>query len=120
MSIRKGTLTERQKKFVEAYLICGNYCEAARRAGFKSTYAQGALRHPSVQKYLEKRRKEIFGEEDFTKEVVAVIARVAAGDVLAAEELPSLCEFDKETNKLVFKEKVLIAAEEILKKAAGV
>lgn len=51
----KGTLTPRQKKMVEEYIICGCKRQAAIRAGFQANYAEGAFKQPSVQAYLAER-----------------------------------------------------------------
>lgn len=61
----KGKLTERQRRFVNLYLELGNASEAAEQAGFKRSYAQGAMRQPAVQAYLQERRKTmpVQGEE---------------------------------------------------------
>ena len=48
-------LTERQRRFADLYLKLGNACQAAEEAGFKRSYAQGAMRQPAVKAYLEKR-----------------------------------------------------------------
>lgn len=52
-------LTERQRRFVELYLQLGNASEAAEQAGFKRSYAQGAMRQAAVQAYLQQRLREI-------------------------------------------------------------
>ena len=59
---RTGRLTERQERFAEEYIQCGNASEAARRAGFVLEYAQVALRQPAVQAHIEKLRKEVYGD----------------------------------------------------------
>lgn len=66
MGHKAGTLTFRQKKMVDEYLICGNKCEAAERAGYKRNYAQGAFLQSAVKEYLQKRLEEI-GNVDIVK-----------------------------------------------------
>lgn len=59
-------LTERQRRFVEAYLgeACGNGTKAAGIAGYSGTYgtlavtANGLLKHPKVSAAIEKARRE--------------------------------------------------------------
>ena len=51
-------LTNRQRKFADLYLELGNASEAAVQAGFKRSYAQGAMRQPAVKAYMEKRLEE--------------------------------------------------------------
>lgn len=51
----RGKLNSRQRKFVDLYLEFGNAAEAAERAGFKRSYAQGAMRQPAVKAYMEER-----------------------------------------------------------------
>ena len=48
-------LTERQRRFADLYLELGNAAEAAERAGFKRSYAQGAKRQPAVQADMKQR-----------------------------------------------------------------
>lgn len=55
MEERKAKLTERQRRFAEYYLQLGNASEAAEKAGFKRSYAQGAKRQPAVQDYMRDR-----------------------------------------------------------------
>ncbi len=58
MENRAGRLTERQRRFADLYLELGNAAEAAERAGFKRSYAQGAKRQPAVQGYMQERLRE--------------------------------------------------------------
>ena len=51
----EAKLTNRQRKFADLYLELGNAAEAAERAGFKRSYAQGAMRQPAVKKYMQER-----------------------------------------------------------------
>lgn len=59
---RKGVLTERQERFAEEYIQCGNAQEAARRAGFVIEYAYRALRQPAVQQYIKQLRGELMND----------------------------------------------------------
>ena len=51
----KGKLTDRQRRFADLYLELGNAAEAAERAGFKRSYAQGAMRQEAVKEYMAQR-----------------------------------------------------------------
>lgn len=59
---RKGRLTERQARFAEEFLACGNACEAARRAGMVNEYAVIARKQPAVQQYLDELRPQLYGD----------------------------------------------------------
>ncbi|WP_301859560.1 terminase small subunit [uncultured Megasphaera sp.] len=56
-------LTERQRRFVEAYIETGNATEAARRAGYSEKTArvtgQENLLKPAIQQAIDSRMKEI-------------------------------------------------------------
>ena len=56
MSVKKHSLTDRQRKFAEAYFELGNAVKAAEKAGFKPQYAQAAKSQPAVQEYLNELR----------------------------------------------------------------
>ena len=51
------SLNQRQKKFCELYISCGNATEAAKAAGYseKTAYSIGAenLKKPEIQKYIK-------------------------------------------------------------------
>ena len=59
-------MTERQKRFVDAYIKTGNASEAARLAGYakKNSDVDGAklLVNPSISREIEKRLKEMESE----------------------------------------------------------
>ena len=80
--MEQGTrgLTERQRRFADYYLELGNAAEAAERAGFKRSYAQGAKRQPAVQAYMHKRLSEA-RERDIASadEVLAFLTDVMRG-----------------------------------------
>ena len=59
MEKRAGRLTERQRRFADLYLELGNASQAAEKAGFKRSYAQGAKRQPAVQAYMKERLQEV-------------------------------------------------------------
>ena len=57
------SLTEKQRRFVNAYIKTGNAAEAARQAGYKASNAdvigRENLRKPTVRKALDARLKEL-------------------------------------------------------------
>lgn len=82
MEERKAKLTERQRRFAEYYLQLGNASEAAEKAGFKRSYAQGAKRQPAVQDYMRDRlrraqEKEIASAND----VLEFLTEVMRGEI---------------------------------------
>jgi phage terminase small subunit len=79
-------LTEKQKKFVNEYLIDLNATQAAIRAGYsKKTAAEQAvrlLRNVNVQTYLQKRQKELQKHISITPErVIDELAHIAFDDI---------------------------------------
>ena len=73
-------LTERQRKFADLYLQLGNASEAAERAGFKRSYAQGAKRQPAVRAYMNERLKQAQNKNIATAdEVLAFLTDVMRG-----------------------------------------
>lgn len=58
-SAKQKKLTNRQRKFVDLYLQLGNAAEAAEQAGFKRSYAQGAMRQEAVKEYMNRRMEEM-------------------------------------------------------------
>lgn len=82
MSIVKHKLTERQRRFVDAYLEFGSARKAATAAGFKVSYAQAAKRQPAVQAYLEERRKQMPVQ---CAEALNFLAAVMRGNLKASD-----------------------------------
>lgn len=74
----KGNLTERQRRFAEAYLEHGNYAKAAEEAGYSPAYAQFAARQPAVKAFLEERRKQLPVQ---TTEVINFLVGVMRGTI---------------------------------------
>lgn len=82
MSERAGKLTERQRKFVELYLQLGNAAEAAEQAGFKRSYAQGAMRQTAVRAYLKERLDEARRRDvALADEVLEYLTKVMRGEI---------------------------------------
>lgn len=76
-----GKLTERQRRFADAFLELGNATKAAQQAGFNISYAQGAMRQPAVQAYLEERRKQMPVQ---SSEVINFLTGVMRGNLKAS------------------------------------
>lgn len=75
-------LTDKQKKFVEEYLIDLNATQAAIRAGYSSNTAEQTasrlLRNVKVQEYIAKRQKELSMSTEITQErVIRELALIA-------------------------------------------
>lgn len=74
-------LTARQRKFVDLYLQLGNACEAAEQAGFKRSYAAGAMRQSAVREYLRQRLDEERSRDVATAdEVLSYLTSVMRGE----------------------------------------
>lgn len=86
----EAKLTNRQRKFVDLYLELGNASEAAERAGFKRSYAQGAMRQKSVQAYMQQRLEEI-REKNIASadEVLMYLTEVMRGEYEGEKNLSS-------------------------------
>lgn len=82
MEERKAKLTERQRRFAEYYLQLGNASEAAEKAGFKRSYAQGAKRQPAVQDYMRDRLRRAQEKEIASaNEVLEFLTEVMRGEI---------------------------------------
>lgn len=87
-------LTEKQRRFVNAYIKTGNAAEAARQAGYKKKTADAIgrenLRKPTVRNAIEKRLKEIEDAQIAdAKEVMKLITSTLRGEL---EEEIIVCE----------------------------
>lgn len=87
-------LTEKQRRFVAAYIKTGNAAEAARKAGYKKTTADAIgrenLRKPTVRNAIEKRLKEIEDAQIAdAKEVMKLLTSTLRGEL---EEEIIVCE----------------------------
>ena len=79
-------MTERQKKFVDEYLVTGNASEAARRAGYSKRTAgsQGErmLKNVEIRAKVDARLKEMESERTLTlQESLKHLAAVVRGQV---------------------------------------
>lgn len=82
MAVVKHALTDRQRKFAEAYIELGNAVAAAAKAGFCARYAQHAKRQPAVQAYLEELRKQVPASHT---EVLNFLVGVMRGNIKASD-----------------------------------
>lgn len=76
----KHHLTDRQRRFADAYLELGNATRAAIEAGFAPAYAANAKRQPAVQAYLAERRAQMPVQ---TSEVINFLTGVMRGQIKA-------------------------------------
>jgi len=78
-------LTEKQKRFVDEYLVDLNGTQAAIRAGYSPRTANNSysiLQRPQVQQYLRKRRNELQKKIEITAEnIVAELAKIGFADI---------------------------------------
>ena len=104
----KGKLTDKQKRFVEEYLICLNATEAAIKAGYskKTAYSQGQrlLKNVEVQKVVSEKQNKLQDKLEVTQErVIAEYAKVAfsqlPGIIHYKDGSITIENFDKLTNE---------------------
>lgn len=50
-------LTEKQKKFIDYYIVTGNATESARRAGYKQPQVQGSQNLEKLRNFIDERLK---------------------------------------------------------------
>ena len=82
MGSRRGSLTERQKRFAEYYLETGNASRAAEMAGYSAGYAPTAKRQPAVLEYLKRRVSELDAERVASvDEVLEFFTKVMRGEI---------------------------------------
>ena len=79
-------LTERQKRFVDEYVITGNATEAAKRAGYKEKTArvtgQENLLKPAIKAAIDAKLKEIKSHKTATaQEVIEFLTSVMRGEI---------------------------------------
>jgi len=98
-------LTEKQKRFIDAYLECGNGSEAARRAGYSPRTAneQGSqlLAKLSVLDYFKDRKKEISDSRIAkVEEIMQFLTSVMRGEVVSEITEGKDAEKVKKTDRL--------------------
>lgn len=80
-------LTERQRRFVEAFIETGNAAEAARRAGYskKTAYSIGNenLKKPEIKYAIDRRMKEIEeGKTATPEEIIQFLSQSMRGEII--------------------------------------
>ena len=86
--MKEKGLRERQRRFADFYLECGNASEAARRAGYKPDYGWRLLRDEGVKQFLAGRLEAMDDKRVADAgEVLKYLTSVLRGE--AGEELKS-------------------------------
>ncbi len=106
----KKALTDKQKKFVEEYLVDLNATQAAIRAGYKKNTARKTgsenLTKPDIQIAIQKARNKLSCKTEITQErVLAEYAKIAFFDPKKLfnddGSLKQVCEMDDETASVI-------------------
>lgn len=83
---RTHHLTERQRRFAEAYVELGNALKAAEKAGFQPAYANNVKRQPAVVEYMNELRSKIpVGHTEVINFLVGVMRGNIKADQLRTE-----------------------------------
>ena len=120
-------LTDKQKRFVDEYLIDLNATQAAIRAGYsqKTAYRTGAdnLRKPQIQAEIDQRMKQFEDENTASlKEVLEYLTAAMRGELVEAVVLAVGCGGGKSKAIVVYKQisaKDSLRAAELLGKRYG-
>lgn len=99
----KPELTIKQKKFVDAYIKCGNKAEAAREAGYASKYADRqanqTLQLDYVQDYLNEEMKKLQAKNIASaEEVLGFFTKVLRGETHEQTVAPNSTIIDLKAN----------------------
>ena len=116
----KDKLTQKQKRFVDEYLVSGNATQSALKAGYSKKAAKQIgtenLAKPSIRAYIEERSAEIASAKIASaREVMEFYSRVLRGE--ETEEIPMATaeEVVTVTKKPAIKDKIAVS-KEILKR----
>lgn len=111
-------LTDKQKRFANAYIKHLNATRAAKETGYseKTAYSIGSelLKKPEIKEYIEGQKKAIMDDYILdTKEVLYLLTRIAKGEQLEQKEVVlKRAEFmlnpDTKRQNLVYNESVQI------------
>lgn len=111
----RSKLSEKQKKFADYYIECGNATEAAKRAGYseKTAYSIGNenLKKPEISAYIAERVKP--DEENRIAsgdEVMQFLTAVMRGEIKDAFDLPPSLADRKDAAKELAKRTVDVEA----------
>ena len=91
--MRRSNLTEKQKRFADYYIECGNATEAAIRAGYSESSAKEIgcenLTKPNISAYIAERMKPTEEKRIATgDEVMEFFTAVMRGEIRDAFDLP--------------------------------
>lgn len=101
-------MNERQKKFAECLLACGNRTEAARQAGYSDSYAEHRSdelwRNVEIQQYYKQLVEKAQDERILTaRERQAMLSDVARGKYATQDRLRAIDILNKMTGEYVTK-----------------
>ena len=101
-------MNERQKKFAECLLACGNRTEAARQAGYSDSYAEHRSdelwRNVEIQQYYKQLVEQAQDERILTaRERQAMLSDVARGKYATQDRLRAIDILNKMTGEYVTK-----------------
>lgn len=116
----KNKLTQKQKRFVDEYLVSGNATQAALKAGYSKKAAKQIgtenLSKPSIKAYVDERSAEIASAKIASaREVMEFYSRVLRGEETEEVPMSTADEVVTVTKKPSIKDKVSVARE-ILKR----
>lgn len=116
----KGKLTQKQKRFVDEYLVSGNATQAAVKAGYSAKTAQRTgsenLSKPLIKSAIEKKTVELESKKiGDAREVLEFYFRVLRGEETEEVPMSTADEVIIVTKKPSIKDKVSVARE-ILKR----
>lgn len=116
----KNKLTQKQKRFVDEYLVSGNATQAALKAGYSKRTAQRTgsenLQKPLIKSAIEKKAVELESKKiGDAREVLEFYFRVLRGEETEEVPMSTADEVITVTKKPSIKDKVSVARE-ILKR----
>jgi len=121
-------MTNRQKKFCDEYLICGNATEAAKKAGYSAKSAkscgQRMLTFANCQKYLNERMEQLQSQkiasaEEVLQHLTSVLRGESQSEVVIVEGTGDGCSEARKIMKAP-DEKEKLKAAELLAKRYGI
>ena len=112
--MRRSNLTEKQKRFADYYIECGNATEAARKAGYAdkhlNTHASKMLQNATISAYIAERMRPTEEKRIATgDEVMEFFTAVMRGEIRDAFDLPPSLADRKDAAKELAKRTVDIA-----------
>lgn len=109
-------MNERQKKFAECLLACGNRTEAARQAGYSNSYAEHRAddlwRNVEIQEYYKQLVEKAQDERIMTaRERQATLSDIARSGAMDADRIRAIDTLNKMTGEYVTKIEGSLSAE---------